>query len=146
MQQQDATNLISFDSSKGYLTVDSDNPLSTNDLNSENFYNLLIKLNINDKLELNDTFLTSKFYLTPDELSSLLEPNDTNSVTNAEKMNNSSLEETTYSNMSSVDLSQNSDLLENSNLKKENDDNCHCLEICCLLKMNALDYFDFDKN
>lgn len=115
-------------------------------MNQENFYNLLIKLNKDDKLELNDTFLTSKFYLTPDELSSLLEPNETNTVNNNEKPNNTTLEETTYSNMSTVDLSENSSLLENFPLKKENDDNCHCLEICCLLKMNALDYFDFDKN
>ena len=69
--------MISFDSSKGFITVDSDNKLSTDSLNKEHFYNLLVKLNQNDKLELNDgSLLTSQFYLTQEELNSLLKPNE----------------------------------------------------------------------
>jgi len=120
--------MISFDSSKGFITVDSDNKLSTDSLNKEHFYNLLVKLNQNDKLELNDgSLLTSQFYLTQEELNSLLkpneEPNSTNDLNIAYSTNLDCSELTPETTFSSIKI-----------------DNSQCQEICCLLK---IDYSDF---
>lgn len=127
-----SNDVISFDSSKGFITLDTDNKFSTDSLNKENFYNLLVKLNENDKLELNDSLLTSQFYLTPDELNSLLKPNDAGNLTN--DLNNKE----TLDGGKKLDCSELSPETTFSSIKI---DNSQCQEICCLLK---IDYFDFN--
>jgi hypothetical protein len=68
--------LMTFDSSRGYMRINSDQPLiPTDTLNTQNLYNLLVKLQQTNKLELNNDSLTSQFYISSQELSSLLEPN-----------------------------------------------------------------------
>ncbi len=68
--------MMTFDSSKGYMRINADQPLiPTETLNTQNLYNLLVKLQQNNKLELNNDSLTSQFYISSQELSSLLEPN-----------------------------------------------------------------------
>lgn len=73
-QQNDA---ITFDSSRGFMTINSEYPVPTDTLNQDNLYNLLIKLQQNNKLELNtnDSLLTSEFVISSEELNLLLEPN-----------------------------------------------------------------------
>jgi hypothetical protein len=75
-------NLITFDTSQGFISfnpVDSNNPneIPTNNLNTQNLYNLLIRLQQNNQLELNrnDSSLTCQFYMSSEELNSLLGPN-----------------------------------------------------------------------
>jgi hypothetical protein len=74
-----ADHLKTFDSSRGYMRINSsttDHPLiPTDTLNTQSLYNLLVKLQQTNKLELTDDSLTSSFYISSQELSSLLEPN-----------------------------------------------------------------------
>ena len=142
LQQTEASQMISIDPTKGFITLDSNSKLSTNALNVDNFYNLLVRLNQNDQLELNNSSLTSQFYLTPEELNSLLEPNEVYSFANNANFNNEldtnnkeSLLNTSsnqITNSDYIDLS--SDLSTFPYIKT---DKFQCLEICCLLKIDA---------
>lgn len=67
---------MTFDSSQGYMTIESGNPISTDSMNVENLYNLLVKLKKDNKLEVSNSALTSQFYITTNEMNSLLQPND----------------------------------------------------------------------
>jgi hypothetical protein len=117
------------------------NRLSTNSLNKENFYNLLVKLNQNDQLELNDSLLTSQFYLTPEELNSLLKPNE-------EKLpaNNLNMYGTETSNSeSNANLNFTEEFSPESTFSSIKIDKFQCQEICCLLKIDYSD-FKYDEN
>jgi len=66
-----------FNSQSGSITINSCNCLPTNSLNSDNLFNLLKKLEQNNQLQLSNDSLTSEFFMTPEELDSLLGPNPT---------------------------------------------------------------------
>ena len=68
--------LITFNSSQGFMTINSEYPvIPTESLNTQNLYTLLVKLQQTNKLEINKDSLTSQFFISSQELSSLLEPN-----------------------------------------------------------------------
>jgi hypothetical protein len=75
--------LMTFDSSRGYMRINGKSTaehhplIPTDTLNTHNLYNLLVKLQQTNKLELTNDSLTSQFYISSQELSSLLEPNQT---------------------------------------------------------------------
>ena len=136
----------------GSITVnDLDYP--TDSLNTDYLYNLLVKLNANDQLEMNDSSLTSQFYLTPNELSSLLEPNENNAsikTTHSEEttgallgdaLNCIDFNENAVANLNPNQFALNS-LTPNVNLAQteQSVERFQCQEICCLLKINALDF------
>jgi hypothetical protein len=70
-----SNSLVTFDSSKGIMTINSTYPIPTDSLNTDILYNLLVKLQRNNQLEVNKDSLTSQFYLSSKDLNILLEPN-----------------------------------------------------------------------
>lgn len=137
--------LVTFDSSKGLITINSDSPLSTQNLNQESFYNLLLRLQQNNQLELDNQSLTSQFYLSQEELNKLIvNPapiadafSSTLSNTNFE-LDQNYLDPTPIVQNYSIDPLQSTDAFQmnhpqpKANLPK-------CQELCCLLKFNASD-------
>ena len=132
-----------FDSSSGVLTVNSNAPVSTNSLNTQNLYNLLIKLQEDDKLKLNNDSLTSQFYLSSNELNSLLEPNQIKNLNNYnQEIVNS--EHFSYNFMYQDSISQsnidfNTEPLQPVEVNLQAPANFQCQELCCLLKFTPLD-------
>lgn len=144
--------IYTFDSSKGsfkiifpqeassnsYSTQVPSEPVSTNALNPQNLYDLLLKLKQTDQLKLdaNSPHLTSQFYLKQSEVDLLL--NNCNTTSNV-----SGSLETSSASMITNDLNEN-DLnslndLELPSLTQAN--TFECQELCCLLKFVALDEF-----
>jgi len=117
--------------------------LSTNSLNKENFYNLLVKLNQNDQLELNDSLLTSQFYLTPEELNSLLKPNEEKLPANNLNMYGTVTD--TLNLESNANLNYTEEFSPESTFSSIKIDKFQCQEICCLLKIDYSD-FKYDEN
>ena len=124
--QEQQTQLFAFDSSKGSIEIinlNETSETSTDKLNRQNLYNLLLKLRQNDQLILNynDSHLTSQFFLNTNEIDNLF--------------NNESVA-VCESNENNVD-----DLasLEITSLLPSIRQPFVCQEICCLLKFTALD-------
>ena len=136
---------VLFDSSKGVFTINSDNELSTNNLNQENFYNLLVKLQQNNKLELNqESCLTSQFYLSPEELNLLIDtPNQAVSEANYsnEQYEYTQMNDVSQSQMNNLNQFDKSllDFNDQVNQSKSTNTRTGCQELCCLLKFNVSD-------
>ncbi|CAF0729133.1 unnamed protein product [Brachionus calyciflorus] len=157
------TDLVTFDSSKGVFTVNRDNVVLTENLNQENFYNLLVKLQQNNKLELNnESCLTSQFYLSQEELNLLIDtPNQpvSENIPNLDNQNSSiNQDQIQYQNLnpgSNFTLNQNYDYTinqyeqnsiqyqSNQTVNQENNQP-KCQELCCLLKFNTSNDFGND--
>ena len=141
--QTQPKSLVTFDSSKGLITINSDSPLSTQNLNQESFYNLLIRLQQNNQLQLDNQSLTSQFYLSQEELDkliltpSLAEFSSTFSNTNFELGQNYLNSDSIIQNYS-IDPLQSMDAFQ-MNHSQPKVDLPKCQELCCLLKFNASD-------
>lgn len=126
----DPNQLYKFDSSRGLFEVitptDEINktdlvPVSTNSLNTQNLYDLLLKLQQNDQLKLDTSSqLTSQFFLNSKELDSLLN-------------NPIEFNQTQTLPLLSDDLAG----IELTSLPPSKQ--FECQELCCLLKFVALD-------
>ena len=113
---------FAFDTSKGSFEITNlnESSVSTDKLNRQNLYDLLLKLQQNDQLKLNnDSHLTSQFYLNSKEIDNLF-------------IRNSSIAE---SNENLDDLAS----LEITSLLPSIQKPFECQELCCLLKFVALD-------
>lgn len=138
-------NLVTFDSSKGIITINSDSPLSTQNLNQENFYNLLLKLQQSNQLELNNQSLTSQFYLSQEELNQLIaDPSQQPTLNPLINQTNFDLDQA-YLNSSpsiipnySINQLDQTTTFQMTNLQTNNEPP-KCQELCCLLKFNASD-------
>ena len=130
--------LYTFDSSNGMLTVMNDmtnnynNSINstTNSLNTQNLYDLLVRLQQNDQLRLDtDSQLTSQFYLNSKQLDSLLN--------NPVEGNQSQTDQFIHNENELADLEG----LNIASLTPLANDfkPFECQELCCLLKFVALD-------
>lgn len=143
--QNQELNQVTFDSAKGFMTINSDSPVPTENLNQQNFYNLLLKLQQNNQLELNnDSSLTSQFYLSPEELNLLMEPTQSQEqiiqadLTPVFQAYPAQSEEYSLLNTESIQTS----FEQQGVLNKQQETANKCQEMCCLLKFNALDDFN----
>ena len=67
---------FTYQSTQGSITINSGSSLPTETLNTQALYDILLKLEQNNQLQLNDDdALMGEFVLTPDELDQLLGPN-----------------------------------------------------------------------
>lgn len=131
---------MTFDSANGFMSIQSSETaaIRTDSLNKDNFYNLLVKLQVNNQLELNhDSTLTSQFYISSDELNRLLEPN----ITQPEMITTPRPSDGPL--LVPFNDSEPSFVQEPIPSYFNNARTPECQELCCLLKFNPLDEAQF---
>ncbi|RNA44939.1 metal regulatory transcription factor 1 [Brachionus plicatilis] len=135
-QENPTASLVTFDSSKGIITINSDSPLPTQNLNQETFYNLLLKLQQNNQLELNNQSLTSQFYLSQEELNRLIAAPSQPALDPLVTQTNFELDQPFLNPAPIMPNYAINQLEQTPSFQMEPP---KCQELCCLLKFNASD-------
>jgi hypothetical protein len=117
------------------MNINEIEPVSTNALNTQNLYDLLVRLQQNDQLKLDtgSQQITSQFYLNSKQLDSLLNNPDEANINEENRSDN---------NLNIPNELTDLDDLNISSLPQFNTNPFECQELCCLLKFVALDEFN----